>query len=147
MLHAPDEAPVFTPERARTPERRGAPRIDWPVTADLLKRVSVGRDGLPAGGSAHTVNVSLTGVLLSVPSACSIGEELTLRFPLDGGEEVSAVARVVRIDDRTDPAHGEWLVGCEFVNFPVKERCRLAKFLMRRRAAVIEAHARASGRA
>jgi hypothetical protein len=31
-------------------------------------------------------------------------------------------------------------VGCEFVAIPVKERCALAKFLMRRRAQVIAAH-------
>jgi hypothetical protein len=53
---------------------------------------------------------------------------------------------VVRIADESDPAAGEWLAGCEFVAVPVKERCRLAKFLMRRRADVIDAHARASTR-
>ena len=103
------------------------------------------RRGVPRG-EARTVNVSLTGVLVAVPFACTPGEELAMRFPLDRGDELSVVARVVRLADATDPAAGEWLVGCEFVSVPVKERCTLAKFLMRRRADVIAEHARTSTR-
>ncbi len=148
MPYAHDDAPVSQlPITGEGVERRGSPRVEWPVTADLLKQVSVDRAGRPAVGHAWTVNISLTGVLLSVPFACETGEELALRFPLDQGETMSAVAQVVRIDGRTNPAAGEWVLGCEFVELPVEERCRLAKFLMRRRAAVIDAHARATGRA
>ena len=143
MLH--ENATAQRPDGTTGPERRAAPRINWPATAQLLRHVSVGRDGV-AGGRARTVNVSLTGVLVAVPFACTPGEELDLRFPLDRGEELSVVARVVRLADGSNPAAGEWLVGCEFVAIPVKERCTLAKFLMRRRADVIDAHARASAR-
>jgi hypothetical protein len=101
--------------------------------------VAIGRGGLPEGGSAQTVNVSLTGVLLAVSDACTPGGELALRFPLDGNE-LAVVARVVRIDGASEPAAHRWLVGCEFVDVPVKQRCTLARFLMRRRAAVIDAH-------
>jgi hypothetical protein len=85
-------------------------------------------------------------VLVAVPFSCEIGEELSLRFPLDQGDELAVVARVVRIVDGGDPAANEWLVGFEFVDVPVKERCNLAKFLMRRRAHIIAAHARTSTR-
>jgi PilZ domain len=147
MPYAHDDAPVSEPPiAAEGIERRGSPRVEWPVTADLLKQVSVDRAGRPAAGRARTVNISLTGVLLAVPFACEAGEELALRFPLDQGEAMSAVAHVVRIDGRTNPAAGEWVLGCEFVALPVEERCRLAKFLMRRRTAMIDAHARATGR-
>lgn len=147
MPYAHDDALVSEPLIALDGgERRGAPRVEWPVTADLLKQVSVDRAGRTAAGHARTVNISLTGVLISVPFACEAGEELALRFPLDQGEAMSAVAQVVRVDGRTNPAEGEWVLGCEFVELPVEERCRLAKFLMRRRAAVIDAHARATGR-
>ena len=132
MLH--ENATAQRPDGTTGPERRAAPRINWPATAQLLRHVSVGRDGV-AGGRARTVNVSLTGVLVAVPFACTPGEELDLRFPLDRG-----------LADGSIPAAGEWLVGCEFVAIPVKERCTLAKFLMRRRADVIDAHARASAR-
>ena len=144
MLHELDAA-TARPDGTSGPERRAAPRIDWPVTAELLRRVSVGRRGVPRG-QARTVNVSLTGVLVAVPFACTPGEELEMRFPLDRGDELSVVAHVVRLADGTDPAAGEWLVGCEFVSVPVKERCTLAKFLMRRRADVIAEHARTSTR-
>jgi hypothetical protein len=144
MLHEHDAA-AARPDGTTGPERRAAPRIDWPVTAELLRHVSVGRGGVP-GGPARTINVSLTGVLVAVPFECTPGEELNLRFPLDRGDELAVVARVVRIADESDPAAGEWLAGCEFVAVPVKERCRLAKFLMRRRADVIAAHARESTR-
>ena len=146
MLYADDDVSVSEPAAPQGIERRGSPRVEWPVTADLLKRVSVGRDGQPTAEHARTVNISLTGVLLAVPFPCQPGEELALRFPLDGGEEMAAVAHVIRIDGRTNPAAGEWLLGCQFVDLPVEERCRLAKFLMRRRKAVIDAHARATGR-
>jgi PilZ domain-containing protein len=145
MLHADDEVNVPADGAPEVVERRGSPRVDWPVTADLLKRVSVHRDG-KVSAQARTVNVSLTGVLVAVPFACEPGEALALRFPLDAGAEMAALAQVVRIDSRTDASAGEWLVGCRFVELPVEERCRLAKFLMRRRQAVIDAHARATGR-
>lgn len=146
MLYADDEVSVSEPAPPRGVERRGAPRVEWPVTADLLKRVSVGRDGKASVDHARTINISLTGVLIAVPFPCEPGEELELRFPLDGGEVMAAVAHVVRIDGRTNTAAREWLLGCQFVTLPVEERCRLAKFLMRRRKAVIDAHARATGR-
>ena len=143
MPHEHDAAGA-RPDGTTGPERRAAPdRL--PVTAELLRHVSVGRGGVP-GGPARTINVSLTGVLVAVPFACTPGEELDLRFPLDRGDELAVVARVVRIADDSNPAAGEWLAGCEFVAVPVKERCRLAKFLMRRRADVIAAHARESTR-
>jgi PilZ domain len=147
MLYAPDELPVSEPDAPQGVERRGSPRIEWPVTADLLKHVAVGRGGSAAPDHARTVNISLTGVLIAAPFACQPGEELDLTFPLDAGEQLAAVAQVVRIDGRSNPAVGEWLLGCQFVELPVEERCRLAKFLMRRRKAVIDAHARATGRA
>lgn len=147
MLYAHDAVSVSEPGAPDGIERRRSPRVDWPVTAALLKRVSVDRDGGRAAHHAQTVNISLTGVLLAVPFACAPGDELSLRFPLDAGEEMAAVAQVVRIDERTDPSAGEWLLGCQFVALPVEERCKLAKFLMRRRKAVIDAHARATGRA
>jgi hypothetical protein len=147
MQYAHDALPDSEPGSRTGVERRAAPRVAWPATADLLKRVAVGRDGTPQADHARTVNISLTGILLAVPFPCRARDELELRFPLDNGEELAALAHVVRIDGRTDPAAGEWLVGCEFVALPVEERCRLAKFLMRRRKAVIDAHARATGRA
>jgi hypothetical protein len=147
MLYADDAVSASEPGVPEGVERRGSPRVEWPATADLLRRVSVDRDGRPEADHARTVNISLTGVLLAVPFACRPGEELALRFPLDGGEEMAAVAQVVRLDERSNAAAGEWLLGCEFVSLPVEERCRLAKFLMRRRKAVIDAHARATGRA
>ncbi len=143
MPNAQDTAIVTEPDGELHAERRRAPRVEWPATAELLERVSVGRDGTRTS-SARTVNVSLGGVLLAVPHPCPLGEELELRFPLDPGEELSAVARVVRIDERS--TQGQWLVGCEFVSIAVKERCELAKFLMRHRAAVIDGHARRTGR-
>jgi hypothetical protein len=144
MLQEHDAA-AARPDGTSGAERRAAPRIDWPVTAELLRHVSVGRDGVP-GGPARTVNVSLTGVLVAVPFACTPGEELEMRFPLDRGDELRVVARVVRIADGSNPAPGEWLVGCEFVSVAIKGRCMLAKFLMRRRADVITEHARTSTR-
>ena len=87
------------------------------MTAELLRRVSVARGAVP-GGQAQTVNVSLTGVLVAVPFSCDIGEELSLRFPLDQGDELAVVARVVRIVDGGNPAANEWLVGFEFVDVP-----------------------------
>jgi c-di-GMP-binding flagellar brake protein YcgR len=144
MLHAQDPAPEDRAERPWGAERRAAPRIDWPVTAQLLRQVSV-KKGESHGGEARTVNLSLGGVLVAVPFPCTPGEVLAMRFPLDRGDELSVVARVVRIDSASDPAKGEWLAGCEFTEIAVKDRCLLAKFLMRRRADVIDAHARRSG--
>jgi hypothetical protein len=123
MLHAYD--PAADPAPADHPwgaERRSAPRIEWPVTAHLLRRVSVGR-GDVGGSEARTVNVSLSGILLAVPFECAVGEELSLRFPLDRGQELVAVARVVRLADGSDAAVREWLVGCEFAGITVKEPC------------------------
>ncbi|HEY3767006.1 MAG TPA: PilZ domain-containing protein [Gaiellales bacterium] len=143
MPNAQDAATVTQPDGELHADRRRAPRVEWPATAELLERVSVGRDGTRAS-SARTVNVSLSGVLLAVTHPCPVGEQLELRFPLDPGQELSAVARVVRIDERS--TQGEWLIGCEFESIAVKERCELAKFLMRHRASVIDAHARRTGR-
>jgi hypothetical protein len=122
-------------------ERRSAPRVDWPATARLLSQVSVAR-GETRASAGRTVNVSLTGVLVAVPFECVPGEELALRFPLDRGDDLAVVVEVVRIDNASNPAAGEWRAGCQFRHISVESRCRLARFLMRRRAAVIEAHAR-----
>jgi PilZ domain len=144
MLHAQDPARDDRVEGSWGPERRAAPRIDWPVTAQLLRQVSVKKSEAHAG-AARTVNVSLSGVLVAVPFECTPGEVLAMRFPLDRGDELSVVARVVRIDGGSDPAKHEWLAGCEFAEISVKDRCTLAKFLMRRRADVIDAHACRTG--
>jgi hypothetical protein len=144
MLHAHDPVPDDRAERPPGAERRAAPRIDWPVTAQLLRQVSV-RKGEAHGGEARTVNVSLSGVLVAVPFECTPGEALAMRFPLDRGDELSVVARVVRIDAHSHPDEHKWLVGCEFAEISVKDRCLLAKFLMRRRADIIDAHARRTG--
>ncbi len=144
MLHAQDPAPDDGAEAPWGAERRAAPRIDWPVTAQLLQQVSVRKSEMH-GGEARTVNVSLGGVLVAVPFECSPGEVLAMRFPLDRGDQLSVVALVVRIDSGSDPAKHEWLAGCEFTEISVKDRCTLAKFLMRRRADVIDAHARRTG--
>jgi c-di-GMP-binding flagellar brake protein YcgR len=144
MLHAQDPAPDARPDGPWGAERRAAPRIDWPVTAQLLQQVSVTRSERH-GGEARTVNISLSGVLVAVPFECTPGELLAMRFPLDRGDELSVVARVVRIDAHSHPDKNEWLAGCEFTEISVKDRCTLAKFLMRRRADVIDAHARRTG--
>jgi c-di-GMP-binding flagellar brake protein YcgR len=144
MLHANAEA--LQDEAGRPPvERRRAPRVDWPVTAHMLEHVTVGRGTQPQASEARTVNISLTGVLISVQSPCRAGETLSLRFPLDRGEDFSAGAQVVRIDDRSDPGSGSWLLGCEFRDVSVKQRCTLARFLIRRRAEVLERNAPPGG--
>jgi c-di-GMP-binding flagellar brake protein YcgR len=144
MLHANAEAAHDEPAPPPV-ERRRAPRVDWPVTAHMLERVTVGRRSQPRAAEAHTVNISLTGVLISVQTPCQAGETLLLRFPLDRGADFTAEAEVVRIDDRSDPAAGTWLLGCEFRDVSVKQRCTLARFLIRRRAEVLERNAPPGG--
>jgi len=126
-------------------ERRSAPRVDWPATARLLSQVSVARGDGPRPTAGRTVNVSLTGVLLDIPFECRPGEDLALRFPLDRGDELAVVVEVMRIDTSSEPDAGRWLVGCRFRHISVEARCRLARFLMRQRALVIQRHDRRSG--
>jgi hypothetical protein len=83
--------------------------------------------GETRASAGRSVNVSLTGVLVAVPFECLPGEEL------------------VRIDSTDTPGAGEWRAGRRFRHISVESRCRLARFLMRRRAAVIEARARRNG--
>lgn len=66
-------------------------------------------DGL-AGGVAVTHDLSSNGVLLSAAGPVAVGSTVTLKLtvPPEGGREMTALGRVVRVEPNPDDPDGLW---------------------------------------
>jgi hypothetical protein len=117
-------------------DRRRKRRVKvQPMYSSAIVRVLSKRD-VPMEG--HVVNLSETGMVISVDDKIGIGQPVTIEFQVSGlgrpkGEEwpiYPVAAEVVRVDDCDDFPGGPYCVAMRFVRIPTMVQAAIARFVL-----------------